>query len=219
SVKGSEEGDNVLPPGVVTGDLQGALNGLGPGVAVVKTMRAGHGRDSRQPLGKRHQRLIVEVRAGHVDQLGGLVLNGLHHFRMTMACRDDGDSGGKVQELVAVHVFHANAAPALGDHRVRAGVAGRDYTVVSLDNAAGVGTRQSGAKLWAVLGVDFRLRNIGSRGTHGSLLIGWGLGSSSETRRGGREKSSSGARRWRRTLGRRQPGTRRAAVTNRCRRD
>src|SRR6185437_14676216 len=40
-VEGSEEGDDVLATGMVAGDLQRALNGLGSRVAVVEAVRAG----------------------------------------------------------------------------------------------------------------------------------------------------------------------------------
>jgi hypothetical protein len=48
-----------------------------------------------------------------VDQLGGLLLDGGNHLGMAMAGRNHGDARGKVEKLVAVHVFHADAAPRL----------------------------------------------------------------------------------------------------------
>ena len=45
AVEAAEEGDDVLASGVIAGDLEGALDGLGTGVAVVELVGAGHGGD------------------------------------------------------------------------------------------------------------------------------------------------------------------------------
>ena len=121
AVESAEEGDDVLAAGVIAGELEGALDGLGAGVAVVEAVRAGHGRDGGEALGEGRRVFVVEVGAGHVDELGGLLLDGGDDLRMAMAGRDDGDAGGEVEELVAVDVFDADAAAAFGDQRDRNG--------------------------------------------------------------------------------------------------
>ena len=85
---------------------------------------------------------VVEVGAGHVDQFGGLVLDGLHDFGMTVAGGVDGDAGGEVEELVAVDVFDAAAAAAFGDQRIAAGVGGRHPAIVGVDDGARFGSGQ-----------------------------------------------------------------------------
>ena len=126
SVKGSVEGDDVLALGVVAGELECGLDGFGAGVAVVDAMRAGHGRDLREAGGEFGELGVIEIGAGHVKQLACLLLNGGDDLGMTVAGRGHGDSGGEIEKLVAIHVLDHDAASALGDQRVGAGVRGRD---------------------------------------------------------------------------------------------
>jgi len=135
-VEGAEEGDDVLAAGVVPGQLQGALNGFCSGVAVVEAMRPRHGCHGGEPLRQRDHAFVVEVGARHVDQLGGLLLDGLDDLRMTVAGGGDGDAGGEVEELVAVHVFDPGAAAAFGYQRIATCVGGGDPAVVGFHDGA-----------------------------------------------------------------------------------
>ena len=137
AVEGAEEGDDVLAAGVVAGELHRALDGLSAGVAVVEAVRAGHGGDGGEALGEGDDAFVVEVGAGHVDELGGLILNGVHDFGMAVAGGVHGNAGGEVEELVAVDVGDADAAAALRDHGIAAGVAGGDEAVVGVDDCGG----------------------------------------------------------------------------------
>ena len=100
-----------------------------------------------------------------MDQFGGLVLNRLDYLRMTMPCRGHGNTCREVEKLVAVHIFHANAAAAFGDHGVGAGVAGRDEPVISSDNALCVWAGKRAIELWAVFG-----QNVWSKGGLRTIL-------------------------------------------------
>ena len=151
--KRAEEADDVLAAGVVAGELQGALDGLGAGVAVVEPVRPGHGGDGGEALGEVGHVLVVEVGAGDVDEFGGLVLDGLDDFGVTVAGGVDGDAGGEVEELVAVDVFDADAAAGFGDQRIAAGVAGGDEAVVVGDDLLGEGAGEGGLEFGAELGV------------------------------------------------------------------
>ena len=106
-----------------------------------------------------------------MDEFGGLLLNGGDDFRMAVAGGDDGDAGGKVEELIAVDIFDAQATPALRDHGIGARVAGRDEAVVGLDDAAGLGTGERRLQLRAVL-----LKNLGCDGHVLSLRVLCGCG-------------------------------------------
>ena len=112
SVERSEECDHVLPLGVIARQLQRDFNRLRAGVAVVDLVRPRHGSDLRQPLGQRDHALVVKIRARHVDQFGRLLLNGGDHVGMAVSGRGDGDAGGEIEELVAVHVRDHDAAAA-----------------------------------------------------------------------------------------------------------
>ena len=140
AVEGAEEGDDVLAAGVVASQLQRALDGFCAGVAVVEAMRPRHGCDGGQPFRQRDHALVVEVGAGHVDQLGRLLLDGLDYFRMTVAGGGDGDAGGEVEELVAVHVFDPGAAAALGYQRIAARVGRGNPAIIRFHDGAGFGS-------------------------------------------------------------------------------
>ena len=101
-------------------------------------MRSRHWSHGRKPLGKIGERRVKEVRAGDVDQLRGLLLDGRNHFGMAMAGRSHGDTGGEVEKLVAVHVFHAESAAALRHQRIRTRVTGRDEPAIGLNGGFGL---------------------------------------------------------------------------------
>ena len=138
----------MLAPGMVTGQLEGALDGFRAGVAVEEAVRPGHGRDCRKAFGQVGQRLVVEVGAGDVDQFRGLLLDSGNNFRVAVAGGRHGDAGGEIEEFVAVDVFNANAAAAVGDQRIGAGVAGGNEAVVSGYSGAGLGTGQADKPAW-----------------------------------------------------------------------
>ena len=150
----------MLAAGVIAGQLERALNGLRAGVAIEEAMRSGHGRHGREALGEIRQRLVVEVGAGDVDQLGGLLLNGGDHFGMAMAGGGHGDAGGEVEKLVAVHVFHADAAAALGHQRIGARITGRNQAVVGGHGGAGLGSGQRTNQLGSELGMHLLLGHL-----------------------------------------------------------
>ena len=87
------ECNHVLPLGVIAGELEGALDGFRPRVAVVDFVRSGHRRDLREALRERYHVFVIEVGARHVDQFGRLLLNGGDYMGMAMAGRSDGDAG------------------------------------------------------------------------------------------------------------------------------
>ena len=78
-----------------------------------------------------------------MDQPGGLLLDRFDHFRMAMTGGDDRNSGGAVEEAIAVDVLkHGSLAPR-GHQRIAARVRRRHDGVVPLDNRARIRTRQS----------------------------------------------------------------------------
>ena len=151
-VESSEEGDDVLPAGVIAGQLQRALDGFRSGISIIEAMGSGHGRNGREAFGQRHHVFVIKVGAGDVDQLGGLFLDGGDYFGMAMSGRNHGNAGGKVQKLVSIYIFYAHAAAALGHHGIGAGVAGGDIAIVAGDNRAGFRARHRAEEFRAVLG-------------------------------------------------------------------
>ena len=76
SVEAAEEGDDLVAAGGVAGQLDGAFHGFGAGVAEGDAPRDVAGRDFVQLFGQGDQFLVVEIGARHVDQAGGLLLDG-----------------------------------------------------------------------------------------------------------------------------------------------
>ncbi len=81
---------------------------------------------------------------------------------MTVPGRGDGDSGGEVEELVAIHILDDDAASALGYQGVGAGVGGRDEAGIVGDDALGIGAGK--------LGADDGAAGEGENRGHGFLL-------------------------------------------------
>src|SRR5215469_16584586 len=129
-MKSTEERDDVLPAGVIARQLHGALHRLRAGVAIEEAMVASHWSHSRQALRQVGQRFVVEISSRDVNQFRGLLLNCGYDLGMAMASGGDGDAGGKVEELVAIHVLYANAAAAPGHERIRARIAGGNQPVI-----------------------------------------------------------------------------------------
>ena len=149
SVESAKERDHLLPLGVIARQLQSALDSFGARVSVINLVRPRHRRDLRKPLGQRHHALVVKVGARHVDQFARLLLNGGNHFRMAMAGRGHGNAGGKIEELVAIHIFDHNAASALGNHRIRARVGRGNVFFIARENAQGIRARNRSLELGA----------------------------------------------------------------------
>ncbi len=169
AMEAAKEADDVLAAGLVAGEFHGALDSLGAGVAEVEAVRAGHRRHGGETLGDARHVVVEEIGAGDVDEFGGLVLNCLHYFGMTVACRVDRNAGGEVEELVAVDVGDAEAAAGFGHHGIAAGIAGRDEALIVGNDLfcerAGKRGLQFGAELAVVCGAG--VTGFVGQGAHG----------------------------------------------------
>ncbi len=85
--------------------LTRGLHGFGSGIAEERLHTALDRDDRRDLLSQPHLQLVVEVGTRHVKEPAGLVGNRLDDLRMRMASRIDGNSGGAVEEHVAVDVL------------------------------------------------------------------------------------------------------------------
>ena len=101
-------------------------------------------RDRRQLLRELHLRLVVEVGARHVQELLRLLGDRFHDGRVRVPRGIDRDTGGAVQEQVAVHIFHGRPGSAGDDERIAARVRRRDDRLVAIDDGLGVRAGERG---------------------------------------------------------------------------
>jgi hypothetical protein len=147
-VEAVEEGDELLAPRGVHGELKCGLDGLGAAVGEVRLRRRRDGDDAVEHLRQLRHVAVVEVGAAHVYEARGLLLDGADDLGVAVARGADGDAGVAVEEDVAVGVFDPDAGGPLGDELVgRARVRGRDPLRVGLDDQAPFGAGQFGLNL------------------------------------------------------------------------
>ena len=150
------KGDDALALGVVASQLHRGFHGLSTGVAVVSANRAGHGRYFAQALRQRDHAFVIKIGAGHVDQLGGLLLNCRHNFGVAMSGGNHGDAGGKIKEIIAINILNNHAAAALGHQRIGACVRRGNMLRVTLQDGLRLGAGQLGADLGTYGGKSLR---------------------------------------------------------------
>src|SRR5208283_3539885 len=85
---------------------------------------------------------VIEIRAGNVDELRRLLLNGLHHMGVAMAGGADRDARGKIQESVAVGIFNNRAVAAMSNQLIFAKQRWRNIFLVVLDHFLCLGAGQ-----------------------------------------------------------------------------
>src|SRR5205823_1607134 len=122
---------------------------------------AAAGGDFGELFGEVPLRSIVEVGPRHVQQLGGLVLDGGDDSRVAVAGGADRDAGREVEEAVAVHILHYRSIAAGASQWINAGVRRRGETLVVFNQRLGQ---------WAGEG-RFEERDLSGSG-HGGLLRG-----------------------------------------------
>ena len=110
SVKAAIKGDDLVAARMVSRQLDGRFDGFRAGISKINFLRLFAGSHGGEPLGKFHHVREIEIRAGNMDQLGGLLLNRFDNARVAMPRGDDGDARGKIQKHVSVHVLDHRAA-------------------------------------------------------------------------------------------------------------
>ena len=136
------KGDEFVALGVKLSELDRRFDRLRTRIPEINALGSLARSDGRQLLRQRNQARIVKIRARHVNQFSGLLLNRGHHFRMAMTGSNNGDARGKIEEAVAVHVFHRSTTPALRHQRIIARVGRRENLMVLLDELLRLGPRQ-----------------------------------------------------------------------------
>ena len=177
AVEGAQEGDQVLAPGGEAGQLDGALDRLGAGVAQEDPALLLHRRDAGQ-LGARLG-VDREVEVGAVvDQLAGLLLDRAHDVGVAVAGGGHGDAGVEVEEQVAVDVLDHAALGPNRHHRVRARHARRRPLLVELEVGARLGAGQLGDDVrdgWPERAKTRCTSTCGGRDGTVAALTGWRL--------------------------------------------
>jgi hypothetical protein len=155
-VEGAGEGDQLVPAGGVTGQLQAGLDRLGAGVGEEHLLTAADGREGYEPLGQPDLDVVVEVGAGHVDEVGRLALDGLDDLRVAVAGGRHGDAGRQVEEGDPVRVPHAAAAAAGHDEGVATGVGRAHHPLVPRHDGRRLRARQLRRRRGGIAGGGLR---------------------------------------------------------------
>ena len=136
------ESDELVALGVVFGQLDRRFDRFGAGVPEINALRLFTGSDRGEFFCEFDEIRIVKIRAGQVNEFRGLFLNRGDYFRMAMAGGDDGDTGGKIEESVAVNVFHHRTPAGLRDERIIARVGRREHGAIAFDDLFCLRTRE-----------------------------------------------------------------------------
>ena len=123
---GVVEDDDRVAAGVVAGDLDGVLDGLGAGVEERGPLLVVARGQLGELLADLDVLLVGRDHEAGVGEVGDLSLHRLDHPRRGVADRGDGDARAEVDQLVAVDVAQDAAAGLLDVDRQRRADAGRD---------------------------------------------------------------------------------------------
>jgi len=160
AVKGPEEGQVQLPAGMPPGKFERCFNGFCARVAKIDFVQS---RTRRQPgefLGQQDLGRIIEVRTGHMQELIGLVFDGLYHEGVAVASGANRDARSEIKKTVAVRIADPEPFGRLRNQRVDARVRRRHEPVVDCDERRRARTRQRGYDL-GILHDGFSLRGLG----------------------------------------------------------
>ena len=78
------------------GQLDGCFDGFRAGISEINALGGFSWGDGREALRQFDQRRIIKIRAGHVNQFGGLLLNCGDDIGMAMARCDDSNARGEI---------------------------------------------------------------------------------------------------------------------------
>ncbi len=131
-MKCSSKRDEFIAACVVASQLHGCFDRLRARITKVDAPGNAAGCDCSQLLGQFDHVLVVEIRAGHVDQTLGLIFDRRNYLRVTMAGGNHCDSSIEIEETVAIHVFNDGALSAARHQRIIARVGGREHITVAL---------------------------------------------------------------------------------------
>ena len=141
----------MLKPGMVASQFQSTLHSLRTRIAVINVCGPGIGATATAaPQAWSSAR--SKNRSRTYESTRQLVLNGLHDLRMTVPCRSHSDARGKVEKLIPIDISHTTPAR-LCHHRIAAGVARRNETLVISNNLPCVRPGQGSFQLGPILGI------------------------------------------------------------------
>ncbi len=129
-VKCAQESDELIPAGVITGELDSAFDGLRPGIAERDSPLQAAWRHRGQLLRHLYEILVIEIGAGHVNQTGRLLLDRFDNPRMAVPRGYNRNACVEIQKRIAVHIFNDCALTTLGDERISPRIGRRNKTAV-----------------------------------------------------------------------------------------
>ena len=118
------EGYEILPPRVIAREFHRGLDRFRPRVSEKDLLGKCPRGDLAQLLGQFHHIRDIEIRARYVDQPRRLFVNDTHNLRMTVPRGANGDSSGKIEKNISVHVLHHRSISAVHYQRIASRVGG-----------------------------------------------------------------------------------------------
>jgi hypothetical protein len=91
---------------MVSGQLEGCLYGFGARVAQEQPLWAGTRRQRGKASGQLNVQRLIVISPADVEQTPCLLLDGLNHPWMAVACRADSNASSAIQEAIAIQIFN-----------------------------------------------------------------------------------------------------------------
>src|SRR5579862_659597 len=118
SVETPVKRDELISLGVIPRELHRRFNRFRARISKIESLRALARCNRRELLCKLDRAFVVEIGAGHVNQLRRLLLYGADHFWMAMSGCHYRDPCGEIEKFVPVRIANDRAASALGYQRI-----------------------------------------------------------------------------------------------------
>src|SRR5579883_1724626 len=140
AMKASKKCHKLVAACVITRQLNGSFYRFGAGITKRDSLAKRTRRQSRQLFSQQHHAVVIEIRAGHVQELSGLSLNRLEHPWVRMARCRYRDARVEIQKAVPVHTFDDRPVTALHHEGITPCIRSRKDIAVPLDD---------GGRLWS----------------------------------------------------------------------
>src|SRR5262249_29376482 len=110
--------DHLVALSSITSEFDGTFDRFRAGVAEENFLLFRARQGLADALCQIRQTLVIKIRAGHVDQLGRLLLNRVDDSRMAVAVQTKGEARREIEKSIAIDILDHGAPASLGNERV-----------------------------------------------------------------------------------------------------